>query len=60
MTKDKLQKVKAEMFRLKDAILALERREKTYANCYCGCRESGMVRRSSLDLSRALSDLRRR
>ena len=57
MTNEKIAKVKAEMIRLKDAILALEKREDWRE--YAGCRESGAVKRASMDLQNALVDLRR-
>lgn len=51
MDKNKISKVKEEMLRLNDAIVAMER--------YWGPKETGAVRRASMDLTRALAELRK-
>lgn len=63
--KETVDAVVSEMNRLRDAILRLfdspewKRSGKDYG-MICGNKESGAVRRASMDLTRALADLRRR
>lgn len=51
MNKNKVNKVKEEMARLENAISAMEK-------CW-GPKETGAVRRASMDLTRALAELRK-
>jgi len=60
MTPEKTKQAVAEAKRFIAAAKALdERRAKRDIYDFQGCRESGALRRSSLDLTRALADLRR-
>lgn len=59
MTKQKLNTVAARMLLLQEALEALEERMKTEPSTILGSKETGAVRRASLDLTRALADLRR-
>lgn len=56
MTPDKLNAAIAEATRFLERAYALQ---KEGGSTYYGSKESGAVRRSSMDLTRALSDLRR-
>ena len=38
---------------------AVREREQEYAYCFFGCQETGALRRQSMDLTRALADLRK-
>ena len=60
MLKEDVKKVKIEMKRLKKAIAALEANDDYLSyGYYYGCKESGAVRRASMDLTRALSEMRK-
>lgn len=62
MTKEKIEAVKVEMKRLAARINELEAKQKAEANekyPSLNPRQTGAVRRASMDLTRALSDLRR-
>ncbi|MFA5381808.1 MAG: hypothetical protein WC356_01490 [Candidatus Micrarchaeia archaeon] len=59
MKPKKVFKAMAEVKRLILAYDALEARAKDDKYAYDGCKESGALRRASLDLSRALSDMRK-
>lgn len=61
MTEEKLKHAIAEAERFLSAAKALRARRKRdeWLSDWQGCRESGACRRASLDLTRALSDLRR-
>lgn len=55
---------KAEAKRFLERVKALEERSRKDATAinylgFCGCSETGAVRRASMDLTRALADLRR-
>jgi hypothetical protein len=60
MTTAKIKDVKRELTRLAQLIELLESEESACGNCgdyYSGSKESGAVRRASMDLTRALADL---
>ncbi len=60
MTEEKLKAAEAEAKRFLAAMKSLKaRRTKGDLYDFQGCRESGAVRRASLDLTRSLADLRR-
>jgi hypothetical protein len=62
MDKDRLCKAEAEAERFLTALHALQRAQpnpRRYGNQYEGGVETGAVRRASMDLTRALADLRR-
>lgn len=60
MDKNKVSKVKEEMSRFKRAISDMEKNATVDAtNHYWGPKETGAVRRASMDLTRALAELRR-
>jgi len=58
ITKQKIKEVKVEIERLQNAIVELEKEGCTYLT-YTGSKGSGKVKRASMDLSRALTELRR-
>jgi Tfp pilus assembly protein PilF len=58
MTKDKLTKVKTEMKRMSDALKEYDRQYATGNIGYCS-KERGTIRRASMDLTRALANLRK-
>lgn len=59
MVEKKIKKVKTEMKRLNAAILLMEENASLSHASYWGPKETGAVRRASMDLTRALADLRR-
>ena len=59
MKAEKLRKAKAEAKRFLELVAPLEKRWAEDAWAKHGCKESGAVGRSSLDLSRALAELRK-
>ena len=59
MNQKKLSVVSARTLLLQEAMIALEERMKTEPSTILGSKETGAVRRASLDLTRALADLRR-
>lgn len=62
MKAERIEKVKEEMRRLNDAIRRLEHvnpKTTMAGEWMSGPRETGAVRRASMDLTRALADLRR-
>lgn len=58
MTPEKIRAAVAEAKRFLSAVKKLEAAEKESGG-YCNPRESGAARRASMDLTRALADLRR-
>lgn len=58
ITKQKIKAVKVEIERLQNAIIELEDEGFTYLT-YTGSKGSAQVKRASMDLSRALTELRR-
>ena len=59
MNQKNLSLVEARILLMQDAIAALTERMKTEPSVIYGSKETGAVRRASLDLTRALADLRR-
>jgi hypothetical protein len=59
MNKVTMDRAKEEAKRFLKAISEMEQRFDADENAWFGCVESGRLRRSSMDLSRALTDLRR-
>jgi hypothetical protein len=59
MRKDRLYRVEKELNRYNEAVAALHARVLDDEYALSGSRETGAVRRASLDLSRALADLRK-
>ncbi len=60
MRKDRLCKVEQELTRYNQAVAALRSKgTDSGMETYYGSKETGAVRRASLDLSRALADLRK-
>ena len=59
VTREKMAAVRVEMKRLSRAMKDMESALKVYEFAGWGCRESGAVKRASMDLTRALADLRR-
>jgi hypothetical protein len=59
MRKDRLYRVEQEINRYNTVVAALHARVREDASAMSGSRETGAVRRASLDLSRALADLRK-
>jgi hypothetical protein len=59
MRKDRLYRVEQELNRYNTAVAALHARVLDDEYALSGSREAGAVRRASLDLSRALVDLRK-
>ena len=59
MRKDRLEEVKMAIRMYDLRVTALEHRLAEDPNALAGCKETGAVRRASLDLSRSLAELRR-
>jgi hypothetical protein len=59
MDGNKIKKVKIEMIRFNTAIALMERKASVFQGAYWGPKETGAVRHASMDLTRALADLRR-
>ncbi len=59
MNLEKLLEAKSEAERFLKKVEKLEERANTDTYAFWGCKESGDVRRSSMDLSRSLSELRK-
>lgn len=60
MDGNKMQRASKEALRFLDAVRQMQAASIRDANAWYGSRESGALRRASLDLTRALADLRRR
>ncbi len=63
MNQKKIDKVKEEIIRLDSALVDLDRKKDEYGkhgwSVFHGCAETGAVKRASLDLTRALADMRK-
>jgi len=59
MLEQKVKKVKMEMRRLDTALALMEENAAAVNGSFWGPKETGAVRRASMDLTRALADLRR-
>jgi len=59
MRKEAYSKVKEEMKRMQAAIKAYDAKAAEDKYAFFGCKESGAVKRASMDLTRALTELRR-
>lgn len=59
ITSTRIETVKEEMHRFHCKLVDLEKRLKFDSGTLSGCKESGAVKRASMDLSRALIELRK-
>jgi hypothetical protein len=59
MLESKVKKVKTELKRMKDAIEEMEKKAVISHGSFWGPKETGAVRRASMDLTRSLADLRK-
>lgn len=56
----KMEKAKREAYRFLEAVTKMEGKVDADKHAWYGCSESGQLKRSSMDLSRALIDLRKK
>jgi hypothetical protein len=55
-----MEKAKREAYRFLEAVTKMEGKVDADKHAWYGCSESGQLKRSSMDLSRALIDLRKK